>query len=119
MAKGFFTQGVCLFTDGRLAIEDVKFLLQEQGFDVVKEVPAAQHEVFSGPGLTVAFLPEVNGYVAVDVVNQPWPDLMGDPKSDPLTFGAWTMGHFGPLAFPRGLARAAARLGLGTRSHNR
>jgi hypothetical protein len=31
---------------------------------------------------------------------------MGDPKSDPWTFGAWTMGYFGPFAFPGSLARA-------------
>jgi hypothetical protein len=31
---------------------------------------------------------------------------MGDPKADPFTFAAWTMGHFGPLAYPQGLRRA-------------
>jgi hypothetical protein len=31
---------------------------------------------------------------------------MGDPKSDPITFGAWLMGQFGPLAYPGGLDRA-------------
>ncbi len=31
---------------------------------------------------------------------------MGDPKSDLTTFAAWSMGHFGPYAFPGSLARA-------------
>jgi hypothetical protein len=31
---------------------------------------------------------------------------MGDPKLDPMTFGAWSMGHFGPLAYPGGLGGA-------------
>lgn len=31
---------------------------------------------------------------------------MGDAKSDPMTFGAWSMGYFGPFAYPGGLTRA-------------
>jgi hypothetical protein len=31
---------------------------------------------------------------------------MGDPKSDPITLAAWSMGHFGPFAYPASLARA-------------
>jgi hypothetical protein len=107
MARGLFTQGVCLLTDGQAAIEDVKAALQEHGFQIVREAPPADNWAFGGPTLVVAFLPQINGYVAVDVVNQSWPDHMGDPKSDPMTFGAWSMGHFGPFVFPGGLARAS------------
>ncbi|MGD0900408.1 MAG: hypothetical protein ABR915_21455, partial [Thermoguttaceae bacterium] len=106
MAKGFFTQGVCLLTDGRTTIEDIKSALREHAFEIVKQTPAQENWCFGGPAIITPFLPEVNGYVAVDVVSQPWPDSMGDPKSDPMTFGAWSMGHFGPLAFPGGLTRA-------------
>jgi hypothetical protein len=31
---------------------------------------------------------------------------MGDPQSDSMTFAAWSMGHFGPFAYPGSLARA-------------
>lgn len=31
---------------------------------------------------------------------------MGDPKKETMIFGAWTMGHFGPFAYPSGLQRA-------------
>lgn len=106
MAKGFFTQGVCLLTDGSTAIEDIKSALEGQGFEIVKQTPAQENWCFGGPTLVIAFQPEVNGHVAVDVVNHPWPDTMGDPKSDPMIFGAWSMGHFGPFAFPGNLARA-------------
>jgi hypothetical protein len=54
----------------------------------------------------VDYRPEVNGYVAVDVVNHPWPDGMGDPKENPEIFGAWSMSGFGPATFPGGLQRA-------------
>lgn len=106
MAKGFFTQGVSLLTSGQTTLDSIKAALREQGFEIVKESPAQENWAFSGHTLVVAFLPDVNGYVAVDVVNQPWPDSMGDPKSDSTTFAAWSMGHFGPFAFPGSLARA-------------
>jgi hypothetical protein len=106
MAKGFFTQGAGLLTDGHTSIQQIKSALQAEAFQIVKEAPAQENWCFGGPGLLIAFLPEVNGYASVDVVNQLWPDGMGDPKSDSMTFGAWSMGYFGPLAFPGGLARA-------------
>jgi hypothetical protein len=106
MAKGFFTQSACLLTDGSTSFEHIKAALKKGKFDIVKELPTHQNWHFSGPTLIVAYLPEVNGYVSVDVVDKIWPDAMGDPKSDPMTFGAWSMGQFGPLTFPRGLARA-------------
>jgi Domain of unknown function (DUF4261) len=106
MAKGLFSQGVCLLTDGQTTIKDLKAALEEKDFEIVKQVPAHKDWQFGGPTLVVSFLPEVNGYAAVDVVKEPWPDSMGDPKTDPTTFATWTMGQFGPFAFPGGLARA-------------
>jgi len=106
MAKGLFSQAVCLFTDGQTTIEDVKSALQEKEIEIVKQTPPQNDWRFGGPTLVIAFLPEINGYAAVDVVNHSWPDSMGDPKSDAMTFGAWAMGQFGPFAYPGGLARA-------------
>ncbi len=107
MAKGLFSQGVSLLTDGQTTIEDIRSVLGEQGFDIAKQRPGNPAGwCYSGPTLVVPFLPAVNGYAAVDVVNQTWPDTMGDPKADTDTFAAWSMGHFGPLAYPGSLARA-------------
>lgn len=106
MAKGIFTQSMCLLTNGQAKMEDIRLALQAGGFEIIKEVMSKQNACFGGPTLVIPFLPEVNGYVAVDVVSESWPDTMGDPKLDPMTFGAWSTGHFGPLAYPGGLKRA-------------
>jgi hypothetical protein len=60
-------------------------------FDVVGRVAGCEAPEFGGDGITVAYRPEVNGYVTVDVWPHPWPDDMGDPKGQPTLFGAWTM----------------------------
>lgn len=106
MAKGFYTQGVSLLTNGQTTLDDIKVALRDQGYEIVKETPAREDWAFGGATIIVAFLPDVNGYVAVDIVNQTWPDSMGDPKTDSATFAAWSMGNFGPFAFPGSLARA-------------
>jgi hypothetical protein len=46
------------------------------------------------------------GCVGIDYVGRPWPDSMGNPTDDALVFGAWSMGMFGPFAWPGGLERA-------------
>jgi hypothetical protein len=107
VAKGFFTQCLCLLTDGRTDLREIKAALEESDFEIVKQAPAMEDWRFGGPTLIAAFRPDVNGYVAIDVVNHPWPDTMGDPQSDAQTFAAWSMGNFGPLTFPGGLTRAS------------
>lgn len=106
MPKGFFSQCFCLLTDGSPTISTVKRAIEAAGFQISNELPAADHWEFTGPALLVPYRPEVNGTISIDVVNHPWPDTMGDPKSAPTTFGAWSMGFFGPFAYPGGFARA-------------
>lgn len=60
----------------------------------------------SGTGLVADLFPSINGRAAIDVFASEWPDGMGDPKSDAMLFGAWTMGFFGPFTFPGNLERA-------------
>lgn len=105
MAKGFFTQGVCVLLKQPLSLSELEALLAE--FEIKKRNEDFDHWEFSGPSLVIPFRPEVNGLVVVDTVGQRWPDHMGDPKTESLLFGAWGMGHFGPLTFPQSLARAS------------
>lgn len=106
MAKGVFTQGICLLTDGQTNVEDVIAALGDK-FTVARRVPAQEHWQFGGPAVLLEFRTEDNGGVVVDVVSQPWPDHMGDPKAEPVTFGAWSLAQFGPLTYPGSLKRAS------------
>lgn len=105
MPKGMFTQGACILLDRRVTLDEIEKLLTE--YDIRQRVHASKEWAFGGPTLVIAYQPERNGLVTVDVVDRQWPDHMGDAKNEPMVFGAWSMGHFGPLAYPGGLQRAA------------
>src|SRR5688500_7485330 len=98
MPGGIYTQTVCVLLREELSLEQLKQALAE--YAVRKQVPASDNWGFGGETLVLDYRPEVNGYVAVDVVSKPWPDGMGDPKTEPLIFGAWTMSAFGPMTYP-------------------
>jgi hypothetical protein len=102
--KGFFTQGVAILLREAITLEEVRSLLAD--FDILKDFPASESWEMSGPGFVIAYRPEVNGDVALDVVPHPWPDDMGDPKASPMRFTAWSTGQFGPFTYPGGLERS-------------
>jgi hypothetical protein len=102
VAKGFFTQGAAVLFSAAPTLDVLAELLPE----ALARKPAAGHWALGGPTLILPLRPEVNGLFAVDVVDRPWPDGMGDPKEDTELFAAWSMGHFGPNTFPGNLERA-------------
>lgn len=104
MGKGLFTAGAAILLREACSIDDV--VTAVGGFDVAGLNPASDRWEIGGPSVTLAYRPSANGVVLVDVVDKPWPDTMGDPDKEPVLFGAWSMGHFGPFAFPGGLERA-------------
>lgn len=104
MPKGFFTQGVCLLLERPVALDEIEAALSS--FEIRGRRDAADSWAFGGPSLLVPYRPEVNGYATVDTVDRRWPDHMGDAQNEAMVFGAWSMGHFGPFAFPGGLERA-------------
>lgn len=103
MAKGLFTQGICVLLEHAIGSEQIESALS--GFEIV-----GRHEA-TGPDdptftLVLRFRPEVAGHVLVSLSPKPWPDDMGDPEDSAELFVAWSLGQFGPLAFPGCLARA-------------
>jgi hypothetical protein len=102
--KGFFTQGVTVLLKQKVTLDDIEPLLK--ALKIVKRIDEFEHWEFGGPSFIVEYRPEANGYVSIDIVDQVWPDKMGDAKNESLLFGAWGMGHFGPFAFPGNLERA-------------
>lgn len=105
MPKGMFTQGVCVLLDQPVSLDDVESALHE--FEIRARHEANESWAFGGPTLIVPYRLESNGLVSVDTIDQCWPDDMGDPQEETMVFGAWSMGYFGPFAFPGSLDRAA------------
>jgi len=106
MPRGLFPQCVCLLASKAPTIDDVAHQLE--GFDVLKTREAKEPSWLGGhPEAIVRYEPELNGHVLVDVIDAPWPDTMGDPEKETDLFGAWSLGAFGPGAFPGNLERAA------------
>jgi len=102
--KGFITQCLCVLLQKTPEIEQVA--AQLSGFEILGQAPAKADWPFGGPTVTLAYRPEVNGRVLVDIVNRAWPDAMGENMTELSVFGAWGMGQFGPATWPRGLSRA-------------
>jgi hypothetical protein len=75
-------------------------------FDVVKRVDAGPILPMGGPGFLLAYRPEANGSITVDLTDRPWPDHMGDPQNDPEIYASWATGNFGPGTWPGALKRA-------------
>lgn len=108
MPRGFFTQSATVLFERRPSLADIAPLFPE----VERYGKPTSSWMGSDEELVLRFDEARNGTIVIDVVDAAWPDGMGDPKDDPDLFGAWTMGAFGPLAFPGNLARAAAHSAL-------
>lgn len=103
MAKGLFTQGMCVLLRQPISIATLQERLK--GFTLV-----GQHESMDDEDapqtLVYDFRPEVSGHLLVTPASGKWPDDMGDPDESPERFVAWSLGQFAPLAFPGCLQRA-------------
>ena len=103
MAKGLFTQGMCVLLRQPVSVEDLQSHLS--AFEVIGRHESLEDEE-SPETLVLKYRPESNGHLLVTPSNILWPDDMGDPDESPERFIAWSLGQFGPLAFPGCLQRA-------------
>jgi hypothetical protein len=103
--KGLFTQCGAVLLRQAITLDQLLEALDRAGLQPRRKPPTGDGHWAFGDGAAVVPLGG-SGRMLIDIVEQPWPDSMGDPKSDPLVFGAWTMGHFGAGTFPNGLQRA-------------
>ncbi|WP_425618222.1 DUF4261 domain-containing protein [Anatilimnocola sp. NA78] len=105
MPKGIFVQSACVLLRETVAVEEVERALY--AFEIIRRTDRGPTWVVGGPGLLVKYRPQVNGLVLIDMVERPWPDLMGHPQTDPMLIQGWSMGQFGPCVFPAALERAS------------
>ena len=103
MDKGLFTQGMCVLLRQPMSIEELETRLKN--FELI-----GRHESLEDDDapqtLVYQFRPEAGGHLLVTPSSALWPDDMGDPDAAPERFVAWSLGQFGPLAFPGCLQRA-------------
>ncbi|MCD0459622.1 DUF4261 domain-containing protein [Roseiconus lacunae] len=104
MAKGLFTQGMCVLFREPVSLEKLQQSLTS--FELIG-VQESVVDNASPETLVMKFRPEVGGHLLVTPSTEKWPDDMGDPETTPDVFVAWSLGQFGPLAFPGCLQRAA------------
>ncbi|MEM6364159.1 MAG: DUF4261 domain-containing protein [Planctomycetota bacterium] len=104
MAKGLFTQGLCVLCSAPVSLEEIQERLSQ--FELVGIQESAE-ESDAPRTLAYSFRPDVGGHMLVTPSTGTWPDDMGDPDESPDRFVAWSLGQFGPLAFPGCLERAA------------
>ena len=103
MAKGLFTQGMCVLLREPITIDELESCLQ--GIEVLGRHDSIDDDD-APETLVLSYRPEVNGHMLVTPSSGLWPDEMGDPDESPERFVAWSLGQFGPLAFPGCLERA-------------
>jgi hypothetical protein len=105
MAKGLFTQGMCVLLRRPMTMTEIMNRLT--AFELVARQESDDED--APETLVYDFRPEVGGHLLVTPTSSRWPDDMGDPDESPERFVAWSLGQFGPLAFPGGLERASTQ----------
>ncbi|TWU46306.1 hypothetical protein Poly51_57020 [Rubripirellula tenax] len=103
MAKGLFTQGMCILLRNPIAIASLEERLKD--FQLVGRHDSIEDD-HAPRTLVYDYRADVGGHLLVTPSDTVWPDDMGDPDESPERFVAWSLGQFGPLAFPGCLRRS-------------
>ena len=80
MAKGLYTQGMCVLLRKSVSTADIQERLK--GFELIGRHESMEDDT-APVTLVYDFRPEVNGRLLVTPANGPWPDDMGDPDESP------------------------------------
>lgn len=112
MAEYLFTQGVSVLFTNPVPLEEVCKKIDVFFGRCVDEPPCENGALY------VIEVPEEDdasedierpAYLIVVASEQPWPDELGDPEAEPEAFQDWSLGLYGPLAFPGCFQRAVER----------
>lgn len=105
--KGQITACACVLFERPVVFSQFERALAKE-YEIARSVEQPATEwMFAGPTLVIPYRPDVGGYALVDLVDQAWPDGMGDPQKDQTLYNAWGHGQFGPFTYPDALTRAA------------
>lgn len=103
MAKGLFTQGMCVLLREPLTMAEIESRLSM--FKVTGRQESIEDDAAPAT-LVMEYRPEVDGHLLITPSAAVWPDDMGEPDENPEAFVAWSLGQFGPLTYPGCLGRA-------------
>ena len=104
--QGLFTQSTYVLVYKAPSLDELEAVLGDFTLLGRTEAPPDGHWAFGGESILVAHPGVPEGRVIIDVVDEKWPDEMGDPNQTPMLFTAWSAGGFGPSVFPGNLERA-------------
>jgi hypothetical protein len=94
---------MCILLEEPISMAELEGCLKE--FEIVGRHESIEDDD-SPETLVMHYRPEVKGHLLVTPSTGLWPVDMGDPDESPARFVAWSLGQFGPLAFPGCLERA-------------
>ncbi|QEL13804.1 DUF4261 domain-containing protein [Limnoglobus roseus] len=104
--KGQITACACVLFERPVVFSQFERALSKD-YEIVKSIEQPVTEwMFAGPTLIIPYRPDVGGYAIIDLVDQPWPDAMGDSVKDQMLFAAWGQAQFGPFTQADSLKRA-------------
>lgn len=101
MPRGMFTQAAVI-----LCKEAMPKATLSRIHPAATELPLFSDNKYLGDyAFILPYLPEVNGYIRIDSVSEPWPDFF---ETTTATSAAWDAGYFGPYTESQSMASALA-----------
>ena len=106
MPKGFYSQGLCILLSEPVSLDQMERALAKSGLKISGRQDGSDDELIDVPSLIMPYDQGDDGQIMISLLDREWPDDMGDPEDQPEVFVAWSLGQYGPLAYPGCLERA-------------